>query len=296
LTAQEPAPAYRADAPPAATARGPAGRRGLRALIAAVDPMRLVGVVALIAVWQALATAMPAALLPPPGAVAARVGSDFFSAPELSFYGLTDASLFGSMLYTAANVAIALVIGAAIGIVAGLASARFGFVRAVIDPIMLTAGTIPILVAAPFLLIWFGVGRASAVALVAFYVVVILYLFAQRAADNLDPVYEESARTLGATRRRMLADILLPGTVPEILGGIRIALAGAWGLEAIAELLGSQQGMGKIIEVLAGGTDAEGIMAALLVLGLVAMGADALAAASIARLAAWSAAAQPGEG
>ena len=56
---------------------------------------------------------------------------------------------------------------------------------------MMTAGTVPILVAAPFLLIWFGVGRASAVCLVIFYVVVILYVFAQRAATNLDPIYEE---------------------------------------------------------------------------------------------------------
>jgi ABC-type nitrate/sulfonate/bicarbonate transport system permease component len=244
--------------------------------------------------WQLLTTAIPPSFLPTPVAVVARVVADFFSAPELTFYGLTDASLFTSMLYTGENVMLALIIGAAIGILAGLCSARFGLVRAVIDPIMLTAGTIPILVAAPFLLIWFGVGRASSVALVVFYVVVILYIFAQRAADNLDPVYEESARTLGATPRHMIVDMLLPGTVPEILGGLRIALAGAWGLEAIAELLGSQQGMGKIIEVLAGGTDPEGIMAALLVLGVVAVCGDALAALAVARLAGWSVAARPG--
>ena len=65
----------------------------------------------------------------------------------------------------------------------------------------------------------------------------------------------------------MLRDILIPGTVPEILGGFRIALAGAWGLEAVAELLGSQSGIGKVLEVLAGATDPQGIIATLLVLG-----------------------------
>jgi ABC-type nitrate/sulfonate/bicarbonate transport system permease component len=274
----------------------PRGAPSRRRLIAAIDPLRLLGVVLLIGAWQALTLVVPPSLLPAPAHVIARVFADFFSAPELSFYGLGDASLFGSMIYTTENVLIALAIGTAIGVLAGLATARFDLPRAVIDPIMFTAGTVPILVAAPFLLIWFGVGRTSAVALVVFYVVVILYVFAQRAADNLDPVYEESARTLGATPRQMIRDILLPATVPEILGGIRIALAGAWGLEAIAELLGSQQGIGKIIEVLAGGTDAEGIMAALLVLGLVAVGADALAAFAISRLAAWSVSAKPGGG
>ena len=67
---------------------------------------------------------------------------------------------------------------------------------------MLTAGTIPILVLAPFFLIWFGVGRISALLLVVFYVTVMLYVFAQKAASNLSPIYEDAARTLGATSRR----------------------------------------------------------------------------------------------
>lgn len=84
--------------------------------------------------------------------------------------------------------------------------------------------------------------------------------------------------------------------MPQILGGIRIALAGAWGLEAIAELLGAQYGIGKIVQVLAGATDVEGIFAALLVLGLAAVIFDALAALLFSSIAAWSVAARAGEG
>lgn len=123
--------------------------------------------------------------------------------------------------------------------------------------------------------------------MVAFYIVVILYVSAQRAALNLDPIYENSALTLGAHRGRMLGDILIPGTIPEILGGFRIALAGSWGLEAVSELLGSQSGIGKVLEVLAGATDPQGILATLLVLGLAAILTDGLAATVIARFAAW---------
>jgi ABC-type nitrate/sulfonate/bicarbonate transport system permease component len=84
-------------------------------------------------------------------------------------------------------------------------------------------------------------------------------------------------------------DILIPATVPEILGGLRIALAGAWGLEAVAELLGSQSGIGKVLEVLAGATDPQGIMATLLMLGLTAIIVDALAAFAVARTTKWNA-------
>jgi ABC-type nitrate/sulfonate/bicarbonate transport system permease component len=263
-------------------------RSNVRHAVTAVDPWRIGGVALFIGFWQLMTLALPPIILPTPLGVVERVGADFWSAPSLSFYGVSEANLYGNMLYTAENVGIAVVIGSLAGILSGLLSARFVVIRALVDPIMMTAGTVPILIAAPFLLIWFGVGRTSAVCLVIFYVTVILYIFAQRAATNLDPIYEDSARSLGATRRQMVGDILLPATVPEILGGLRIALAGAWGLEAIAELLGSQSGMGKVLEVLAGATDPQGIMATLLVLGAVAIAADALAAFAISRLAAWS--------
>lgn len=260
-----------------------------KAALATLDPLRVAGMVVVIAGWQLLTYWLPPIILPTPLGVVQRLLSDFWSAPSLSFYGLEQANLYGNLIYTAENVAIAVLLGSVIGIMAGLFSARFDLIRLVIDPIIMTAGTVPILIAAPFLLIWFGVGRASAVCLVMFYVIVILYVVAQRAATNLDAVYEESARTFGATPQRMVWDILVPATVPEILGGLRIALAGSWGLEAIAELLGSQSGMGKVIEVLAGATDPQGIMAALLVLGLTAVIVDAGAAFAVARTAKWSA-------
>jgi ABC-type nitrate/sulfonate/bicarbonate transport system permease component len=261
----------------------------LKIVLAALDPLRVAGMVLFVVVWQVLTLGLPAIILPTPLGVVKRLLSDFLSAPALSYYGVSEANLYGNLIYTTENVAIAVTIGSAIGILAGLLSARFGLIRAIIDPVMMTAGTVPILVAAPFLLIWFGVGRASAVCLVIFYVAVTLYVFAQRAATNLDPVYEESARTLGATPRRMVRDILVPATVPEILGGLRIALAGAWGLEAVAELLGSQSGIGKVLEVLAGATDPQGIMATLLMLGLTAIIVDALAAFAVARTTKWNA-------
>ena len=280
----------------AVAAAQPIGRAGVgrRWLPQSIDPLWIVGSILFLLFWWGLTRIAPSTTLPSPESVATRIAHDFFSANELAFYGLPDASLFNSIVYTGENVAIAMLIGATAGTLAGLVAARFHVMRAILEPIAMTAGTVPILVAAPFFLIWFGVGRASAVLLVTLYVAVILYVFAQRAADNLDPVYEDAARTLGADERRIVRDILLPGTVPQILGGIRIALAGCWGLEAIAELLGSQYGIGKIIQVLAGATDVQGIFAALVVLGLVAVLCDMLAAVGIARIAAWSVAARAG--
>jgi len=281
-----------AAAEPAATTSIRGANR--RKISSRIDPFGIIGMFLLVGIWQLLTIFVPSSLLPAPDAVAWRIANDFFSARELTYFGLPDASLLGSMLYTAENVVIAVTIGSVLGAVTGLVTARFRLARSIIDPVVLTAGTVPILVAAPFFLIWFGVGRSSATTLVLIYVCVTLYLFAQKAADNLDPVYEEFARTLGATPRRIVRDVLIPGTVPQILGGVRIALAGAWGLEAIAELLGSQKGIGKAVELFAGAVDVEGIFAALLVLGVVAVLFDAITASCFAKIAAWNVVARPG--
>jgi ABC-type nitrate/sulfonate/bicarbonate transport system permease component len=252
------------------------------------DPFGLFGILLALLLWWALSLSISPWVLPPPGAVAERIGRDFFVAKVLAFYGLAETGLLSSMIYTATNVIASVIVGGVIGTVAGLISARIALARAILDPILTTVGTIPILVLAPFFLIWFGTGRLSALVLITIYVVVILYVYAQRAADNLDPVYEDNARTLGASDREILRGVLIPGTLPQILGGLRIALAGAWGLEAIAELMGAQQGIGKIIELLAGSLDNEGIFACLVVLGLVAVVADALAGAAVRHATRWN--------
>jgi len=264
-------------------------RAGLRRAVRPAELLGVLGLALVLGFWWLMTLVISRTALPLPQDVFARIADDFGGAPELALYGVGQNGLLSSMIYTGENVLVSVAIGATIGTVTGLASARFRLAREIIDPIVLTAGTIPILVAAPFFLIWFGVARISALLLVILYVSTILYIFAQRAADNLDPVYEDAARTLGATPRRVIRDLLVPGTVPEILGGIRIALGGAWGLEAIAELLGLPDGIGKIIQVLSQQTDAEGIMAAIVFLGAVAVLFDALTAVAFRWLTRWSA-------
>lgn len=246
----------------------------------------LLGLVGLVAIWWALTHIVSRTSLPTPEAVAERIVHDFLGAPALTIYGLGTTSLVGNLAYTVENVVLGVAIGAAIGITVGLMAARVLWLRAIVHPIVTTLGTVPILVAAPFFLIWFGVGRMPALLLVAGYTAVILVIFSERAAENLNPVYEQAALTSGANRARILWD-LFPGTIPEILGGIRIALGGGWGLEAIAELLGSNKGIGKVVELYSTNFEAEGIMAAIMLLSVVAILFDFIVVVSARQILRW---------
>jgi ABC-type nitrate/sulfonate/bicarbonate transport system permease component len=254
-----------------------------------IDPLGILGLLVVIVVWWAttflhLVTPM---FLPPPGGVARAIADNFFSSPYLANYHLGDGGLLASLRYTVSNVLIALAISCVVGIGLGLMTARIGLLRAILDPVVLTAGTIPILVTAPFFLIWFGTSRTAQIALLTLYDVTIIYLFAQRAVANLNPIYLAASRTLGADTRKIILDVYFFGTLPEVFGGIRIAVAGSWGLEAFSELLGAREGVGRVIQAMGSSMDTQTMAAAILTLAIVAVGFDMLIAGAFGFITPW---------
>ncbi len=161
---------------------------------------------------------------------------------------------FGYALHLVVTI-IRILIGATLGTVAGLAIGLSSLVAPkvaqVFTPIASFFGTAPIFVAAPFFVIWFGVEFAflNTIGLVTFYTTLLMYFFSRRAAENISVGIVESALTLGGTPRSIFRWVYLPGTVPEIAGGFRIALAGAWGLGVLVEVLGIQVGGGHLIDI-----------------------------------------------
>jgi ABC-type nitrate/sulfonate/bicarbonate transport system permease component len=240
------------------------------------DPLGILGLLGLLVLWWAITFFhwLPVVYLPAPEVVARTIGDNLFASRYLENFHLSRGGLMTALMYTVQNVVLALLLSCAVGVPLGFISARVRTTRALLDPIVLTLGTIPILVTAPFFLIWFGTDRSAQIALLIVYQSTLIYMFAQRAVGNLDPMYEAAARTMGARPRRILFDVYWKGTLPEVFGGIRIALAGAWGLEAVSELLGAPNGMGKVVSALASSTDVPTIMAAILVLAAVAVAID----------------------
>jgi ABC-type nitrate/sulfonate/bicarbonate transport system permease component len=205
------------------------------------------------------------------------INANFFSSAYLVAHGVAQSSYLDALLYTTKNVLVGTALGAVIGIALGVGSIRFMSVSEVVNPVMATLGAAPIFVAAPFFLIWFGIVPGAQILMVAFYTSLLMYLFARRAVENLGVHYVEYALTLGTTGRQLLWRVYLPGSVPQVAGGFRIALAGAWGLEAIAELLGAQRGIGFLINFYSGAYVIQGMLSVVVLLGLVAVAADRVA-------------------
>ncbi len=246
------------------------------------------GILLFLAVWTFAAAELPPSRLVSPLATLVHIRDNFFFSPRLEVFGLGRTGYAALLLYTVRNLMIGLAIGGSVGIIIGIASARFRPLRFVVDPIVLVLGTVPVLVAAPLFLLWFGVVPFAQVLLVGAYSAVMMVIFAQRAADNVDPVYEQSAMTRGASWRQRLGLVLIPGSFPEILGGLRITLASAWGLEIFAEILGAPSGIGQGIKTLSYGNNVAGILACVCLVAAAAIATDMLLVAVARRLTRWA--------
>lgn len=256
-------------------------RRSARILVGAV------GIAMAIGLWALLA--QRSVVIPGPWEVAVHIKDNLLASEYLEQRGMsTGIGYLGHILFTSRNVLAGVGIGALIGITLGLNSLRVPIIREVVNPLTAAFGAAPIFVAAPFFLIWFGIQPAAQVAMVGFYTTLLLYVFSRRAGENIEAHYIESALMLGGESRSIFKWIYLPGTVPEITGGFRIALAGAWGLAALAELLGAQQGAGFLIKFFATAFRVDGMISIVVLLGLVAILFDYIVVVAGRYLTRWS--------
>ncbi|MDP9176528.1 MAG: ABC transporter permease [Gemmatimonadota bacterium] len=174
--------------------------------------------------------------LPAPSAVAASVAQMVRSgtlAPHVA------ASL--------SRITVGLLVGASVGVFLGLAMGTSRRLRRVVDPVIAALHPIPKLAFFPLLIVVFGVGEASklaAVSLGAFFPMVLNTVAGVR---GMNPVHIELANNFGASRRQMFLYVLLPGSMPLMLTGLRLSSNLAFHSTIGVEMVGSRSGIGAML-------------------------------------------------
>jgi len=238
-----------------------------------IDLPGLAGLLLSLAAWSG-ASVLVGPTLPSPQAVIADAASNLLSSDRLPGIGLPRGGYFPHLVSTARTVLLGGGLGAIAGVGTGLASAESRLLANALAPVISSLGTIPIVILAPFFLIWFGLSGAAQIALVAIYTATVLHLFTLRGVRNIPASYLDYAATLGASPAQRFFAVRFPGALPEIFGGLRIAGGAAWGLAAVTEMLGGQYGSGRVLVALRSVYDLTGIMAVVLLLGVLAIALD----------------------
>jgi NitT/TauT family transport system permease protein len=140
-----------------------------------------------------------------------------------------------------------------VGVILGVSMAWYPAVDDVASPLVKALYPMPKSALIPVMILWLGLGAGSKIASIALSCLLPVILSAYNGARGVDHTLIWSARSCGATQREVLREVILPGALPEILAGIRNAVAISFIVLVASELLVGQRGLGYLISFLGEG-------------------------------------------
>jgi NitT/TauT family transport system permease protein len=223
------------------------------------------------------------------------IDSFFFSMPSLIYLqlvewftnGTSQGPLWMQVLVTLEETVLGFLIGAAGGIVCGIALGRNKLLSDVFSLYIQIANSIPRVVLGSVFVIALGLGMASKVALAVVMVFFVVFGNAFQGVREADRYMIANAQILGASKHQVTMTVVIPSALSWILASLHVSFGFALVGAVVGEFLGSKQGIGLLISTAQGAFNASGVFAAMIVLAVVALAADYLLTSLERRLLKW---------
>lgn len=119
----------------------------------------------------------------------------------------------------------------------------------ILDPFFIALNGLPKIALAPMIIIWFGSGMFSKIALAFIATFVVAVLTAYQGSHQIDQSLVNMMRSLGATKRQIFAKLVIPATMPWIISAFRLNIGFALIAEIGGEFIASDKGLGRLIFV-----------------------------------------------
>jgi NitT/TauT family transport system permease protein len=220
----------------------------------------LLGVLALLGVWQLLSLRYPPFILPAPLAVAERF-----------IERLADGTLVTHIIATLSAAIPGLLLGTLAAFALGIPIARSVLADRLLSPFIVASQGVPFIAVAPLLFIWFGSGLQTKIlvcALIVFFPIAINVIAGLRSAPA---VLRDLFRALNATPFETFTKLELPAALPFIFAGLRVggtlAMVGA----LTGEFLSADRGLGFMINLGNGLYDTALVIAGVITIVLIAL-------------------------
>lgn len=223
----------------------------------AVVPIAAVAL--LLTLWEvgvALAD-IPRYILPAPSEIYVSLAGD-----------LASAAMWSNLLVTAQETWLGFACGVLLGFALGFLIAEFPLLDDALYPIVVAFQAMPKVAVAPLLLIWFGFGIGSKVAiaaLLAFFPLLVNTVLGLRASD---PQQEELMRALSARRWQTFRMMRFYNALPSIFAGLELAMVLSIIGAIVGEFVGARAGLGYMIQQRNADMDIAGIFSVLFILGV----------------------------
>jgi NitT/TauT family transport system permease protein len=219
----------------------------------------------------------------------------FFSMPSLIVdqivdwfvNGTSQGPLLTQVAVTLEETILGFLIGSVAGVICGILLGRNKLLSDVFSLYIQIANSIPRVVLGSVFVIALGLGMASKVALAVVMVFFVVFGNAFQGVREADRYMIANAQILGASRRQVTFTVVIPSALSWILASLHVSFGFALVGAVVGEFLGSKQGIGLLISTAQGAFNASGVFAAMVVLAVVALGADYLLTTLEKRLLKW---------
>lgn len=227
---------------------------------------RLAVIAAALEVWQLTARGGSNPYFLPPSVVFPAMYRQWFDGPvsHLWLTGDATANLLPSIERMLAGLAIASVVGIALGVALG----RSALVSDLVEPAVHFARAVPPPMLVPVFLFTLGLGTPMEVAAIIFGVVWPVLLNAMDGARHVDPGHLETARVFKFSAAQRLTRVILPSAAPKIFAGLRLGVALALVMMIVSEFVGSLNGIGGEMIAAQGSGQIPVMWAVIVVIGL----------------------------
>ena len=179
------------------------------------------------------------------------------------------------------------VFGVGSGIVFGVLLGEIRYLADVFGPYIKIVNALPRIVLGSIFTIWLGLGLSSKVLLAAVLVFFVVFFNAFQGVRSVDRNLVANARILGASRWQVVQHVVFPSALTWIIASLHVALGFSIIGAIVGEFLGSQRGLGLVIATAQNTFDANGVFGAMLVIGVLALSAEAVMTMIEKRLLAW---------
>lgn len=249
--------------------------RNIRQGVRLLQP--LIGLVSVLVAWQAasLVAANPT-LVPPLSAIGGQLAE--MASGELSN------DIRASLLHLALGYGS----GATTGLLLALLAAGSVHFAAILDPYVEFLRPISAIAWIPIAILLFGVGRSVPVFLIFYASLFPILVSSLDGIRRVDRKLINAARALGASRRIVVTNVILPAAMPSILSGARLSLGVGWVAMVAGELVGADAGLGWRIMWHQEFFSMDGVMATIVAIGVIGWLLDALLRGLQSHLLAWS--------
>jgi len=165
------------------------------------------------------------------------------AAGELLAKGMLPFYVAASLRRIVTAAAVAALVGVPLGLALGMSRQVADFAYPILNFFQSVSGIAWL----PLMLVWFGFGERTILIAVNYTVLFPVIFNALLGVRSVPRIYGDGLRTLGASRWRIVRDVMLPGALPSIATGLRLGLAYGWRALIAAEMLVGAHGLGSMI-------------------------------------------------